>query len=250
MNTLASETTIRFGEAETLDAYLVRPQPQVECRGGLVLIHEIWGLADHIKDVAHRFAAEGYEVIAPDLLSRIGMTPTVGAELEALMHHADEEVRTLAQPRLREAMSPARAPEFARWAVPALRGCVDFLDAEPGIEGRIAVAGFCFGGSFSFALAGAEPRLRAAVPFYGTPPSITDYGSIRIPILAFYGDQDDRLMGSLPEVESSMAEAGVEFESVVYPDAGHAFFNDSNPHAYAAKPARDAWRRTLDFLAE
>ena len=114
------------------------------------------------------------------------------------MNDPDEEVRTAAQPRMREAMSGLRAPEFAGWAVGALRGAVDWLEAQPGVGQRIAVTGFCFGGTYSFALAAADPRVRAAVPFYGTAPAPEEIAKIQAPVLALYGSEDRALMDALP----------------------------------------------------
>jgi carboxymethylenebutenolidase len=240
--------TIELHRDGAFEAYLVRPPKGTPVKGGLVVIHEIWGLADHIKDVSERFAAQGYLVLAPDLLSRVGITAHLGAELQAIMHSPDDKVRSDGQPRLREAMAPSRSPEFAAWAVSALIACVDYLAAQEGVDGHLAVTGFCFGGSFSFALSSADPRLRAVVPFYGTPPPPTDFGKISAPILAFYGDQDERLMSALPDVVKRMADAGVDFTPIVYEHAGHAFFNDANVHAYEPDAATDSWRRTLEFL--
>ena len=73
-------------------------------------------------------------------------------------------------------------------------------------------------------------------------------GNISGPVLAFYGDQDSRLMESLPQVTEAMAAAGVDFTAQVYPGVGHAFFNDTNPVTYDAAAAADAWTRTLSFL--
>ena len=233
---------------EAFEAYLVHPASGTPVRGGLIVIHEIWGLADHIKDVSERFAAEGYLVLAPDLLSRVGITAHLGAELEAIMHSPDDKVRSDGQPLLREAMAPSRSPEFAEWAVSALIACVDHLAAQEGVDGHLAVTGFCFGGSFSFALSAADPRLRAVVPFYGTPPPPTDFSRISAPVLAFYGDQDERLMSSLPDVVERMGAAGVDFTPIVYKGAGHAFFNDANTHAYESDAATDSWQRALEFL--
>ena len=218
-------------------------------RGGIILIHEIWGLVPHIVDVADRFAAEGYVVLAPDLLSDIGVTPELGAELHALVSDPDEAIRTAAQPRLREALAPMRAPGFAGRAVAQLRTAVDELAAEPGVNGRIAVVGFCFGGSYSFALAAADDRVRAAVPFYGTAPSPDAIASISCPVLAIYGAHDPAIIDALPDVRSQMAAAGVDFTDKVYPDAAHAFFNDTGSR-YRADDAADAWARTIAFLAE
>jgi carboxymethylenebutenolidase len=226
---------------------LYRADPPNEPKGALIVIHEIWGLVDHIKDVADRYAAEGYLVFAPDLLSEVGVTPEIGLELFAMMNEPDEEKRTANQPRLREAFGQARSPEFAATAVAKLTAIVDALEAEPGIDGKVGVLGFCFGGSFSFALAEADSRVRAAVPFYGsTQPH--EVASIHCPVLAFYGDQDTRLMDGLPAIEAAMTDAGVAFEAKVYADAGHAFFNDTNPNTFDPAAAGDAWGRSLEFL--
>lgn len=229
----------------SFEGYLA--EPSGEPRGGLIVIHEIWGLADHTKDVADRFAAEGYLVLAPDLLSGAGITPEVGAELMRLRNSGTQEEQTRFQPILREKMAPLEAPDYAVWAVAALRGCLDHLAEQSEVGDRLAVAGFCFGGSYSLALAAADDRVKAAVPFYGAPGS-TDVAAISCPVLAFYGDQDERLMTSLPEVRAAMADGGVDFTAQIYAGVGHAFFNDSNPYTYDEASATDAWRRTLDLL--
>lgn len=234
-------------ELDGVTAY--RAEPTVPPRGALVLIHEIWGLVPHIRDVADRYAAEGYLVLAPDLLSDAGITPEVGAELDALRREPDEEARLAGQALLREKMAPLNEPGFAEEAVTKLRLVADALDAEPGIRGRIAVTGFCFGGTYSFALAAADPRVRAAVPFYGTAPDAAAVASIACPVLALYGEDDPRIMAALPQTRQDMADAGVDFTAKVYPGARHAFFNDTNPLSYDPAAARDAWRLALEFLA-
>lgn len=234
-------------EIDGVRAY--RAEPQGPPRGGIVLIHEIWGLVPHITDVADRFAAEGYLVLAPDLLSGIGVTPELGAELHRLVSDPDEAVRTAAQPRLRDALAPIRVPEYADRAVRQLRKAVDAFSAEPGIEGRIAVVGFCFGGTYSFALAASDDRIRAAVPFYGTAPAPDRIAEIGCPVLAIYGAHDPALMDALPGVRATMSATGVDFTDHVYPDAAHAFFNDTGSR-YRADDAADAWKRTLAFLRD
>jgi len=231
-------------------AYLAEPPGRFAGapRGAIIVIHEIWGLVEHITDIADRYAAEGYLVLAPDILSAIGIEAQVGAELFAIRNSPDEEVRTAGQPRLREAFSSLSAPGYAAWAVSALRKAVDFLEQQPGVDGRIAVTGFCFGGTYSFALVAADPRVRAAVPFYGTAPAPAEIARITAPIRAFYGEHDAALIDRLPEVRREMAEAGVDFEATVYADAGHAFFNDTNPSTYRPADAADAWARANAFI--
>jgi carboxymethylenebutenolidase len=235
-------------EVEGVQAY--RADPTGPPLGGIIVIHEIWGLVDHIKDIADRFAAAGYVAIAPDLLSDVGVTPEVGAELFELMNSPDEATKTAAQPSMRERMAPLNAPGFAAGALTKLRLVVDALEETPGIIGRIAVTGFCFGGTYSFALAADDDRVQAAIPWYGTAPDANGISDIHCPVLAFYGIEDLRLMDDLPRVTTQMAENEIPFEPVVYPDAGHAFFNDTNPRTYRASDAADAWAKTLAFLAK
>src|SRR4051812_26047245 len=239
---------ISLEAAGAFGAYLAEPDPGTPITGGIVLIHEIWGLVDHIKDVADRLAAEGFVVVAPDLLGRVGIDAHLGTDLQRVASSPDPAVRSAGQPRLREAMAPMNAPGFSAWATTALQDAVDFLEQQHGVGNRVAVVGFCFGGSSAFVRPAADPRVRAAAPFYGVPPITTEVDRITVPVLAFYGDRDRRLMDSLPQVREAMAAAGADFTAVVYEGVGHAFFNDTNPNAYDAATAADAWQRTLGFL--
>jgi carboxymethylenebutenolidase len=120
------------GSGSSIPAYLA--EPTGELRGALIVIHEIWGLVDHIKNVADRYAAEGYLVVAPDILSHGGITPEVGLELGRLMFRGTDEERATAQPLMREKMAPVNQPEYAAWAVAALSKVVDYLEAQPGVD--------------------------------------------------------------------------------------------------------------------
>lgn len=228
-------------------AYLSEPAGVV--RGAVVVIHEVWGLVEHIKDVADRFAAEGYVALAPDLFGDLGAFSGLAAELQRQLSNPDARARTAAQPRLRELMAPIHSPEFSAKTLATVQGCFDHLAAMDGIDGRVGVVGFCFGGTQAFGLAVVEPRLRAAVPFYGNADFETDrLRSVRAPILAFYGEQDARLVGGLGALTVAMDDAGVDFRPRVFPGCGHAFFNDSNPYAYNADAAQAAWSATIEFL--
>ncbi|MDF0531328.1 dienelactone hydrolase family protein [Tsukamurella sp. 8F] len=229
-------------ESTTSGLPYYRADPTSTPRGAVVVIHEIWGLNGQIKSVADRLAAEGYAAVAPDLFSSVGLTPEVGAELERLMHGTEEE-RHRAQPLLREKTTPIRSPEFAEQALAHLSSLVDDLAGT-----TVTVTGFCFGGTYAFALAAADRRIAAAAPFYGSAPEDADLAAIAGPVLAFYGADDERITGALPDVERAMRRSGVDFEAVVYENTGHAFFNDTNPSAFRAGPAADAWSRLLDFF--
>jgi len=239
-----------MGSMGTVDGLTVyRAEPEGAPRGAVIVIHEVWGLVDQIKGVADRWAAEGYLAVAPDIMSHIGVTPEVGEELSLAIRHPDEDVRTAMQPRLREQLAPMRQPEYADWAVAELRKLVDHLVTVPHIDG-VVVTGFCFGGTYSFALAAADDRIAAAVPFYGNAPEKHRIQNLTCPILAFYGELDTPIMEKLPEVREHMTAAGVDFTDVVYPGAMHAFFNETNARTYHPEFAADAWAKATAFVSE
>lgn len=212
---------------------------------GLVLIEEIWGVNDHIKSVADRFAAEGFSVISPELLPQ-GLLEILTSQIQKDLF--DPVKRNEVQPKLRAAMQPIQQPEYAEGAIATLKAAIDYLLADEHVDGNIGVIGFCFGGTYSFHLAAHDPRLKAAVPLYGHPPTDEEIPNIKCPMLAFYGDQDAALMESLPALKESMKKNGKAFEAVVYPGVGHAFFNDTNARTYNAQAAGDAWQKALAFL--
>lgn len=227
----------------SVPAYLA--EASGEARGAVILIEEIWGLNDHIRSICDRLAAQGYHVVSPNLLAETDIEAHVDQELmEGLF---DPERRSAVQPRLREVMSPMQAPDFAGKALAMLQATYEHVREKAG--DTIAVMGFCFGGSYSFQLAVSEPRLKAAIPFYGhASTNVQELKRIKCPVLSFYGEKDENLMGQLPELKANMEAAGVKFQAVVYPNCGHAFFNDTNPYAYNAAAAKDAWQKTLEFL--
>jgi carboxymethylenebutenolidase len=228
-------------------AYLARPEGRM--KGALILIHEVWGLTDHIKSVAERLAGEGYLALAPDLLSETGITAElIGGLQEELF---DPERRARAQPKLRKLMAPLQAPGFGDKTLAKAEACFDFLSRQEGVNGRIGIIGFCFGGTYSFSLAVRQAKLRLAVPFYGHADfSVQELKKITCPILAFYGESDERLMAALPQLQSKMKKAGVNFTPRVYSDCGHAFFNDTNKFTYNKTASTDAWNRALEFISQ
>jgi carboxymethylenebutenolidase len=193
----------------------------------VVVIHENRGLNDHTRDVARRFAAEGFVALAPDLLARRGGT--------ASMESPD---------KAREALSAITPAE----ATADLKAGLAFLDKHAKVKkGRLASVGFCWGGARSFALAAESERLRAAVVFYGSAPPAEQIARVRAPVLGLYGETDERITSRVPEVAEAMKKAGKRFEYKVYAGAGHAFFNDTGQR-YDPAAAKDAWARTLAFL--
>ena len=227
-----------------ITAYLAKPESRAP---GIILIHEVWGLTEHMMDVAGRLAKEGYCVVAPDLLSQTGIHKLVDQNImKEVMNPA---TRDEAQKKLRAAMAPLQAPEFGGQTVDKLKTCFEYLKNMNFCTGNVAVMGFCFGGTYSYSLALAEPELAAAVVFYGhAPQPIDKIEAINCPVLVFNGEKDENLMKQLPEVKAAAEKFGKNFKFHEYPNAGHAFFNDSNAVLYRQDAAEDAWQITLKFL--
>lgn len=231
-------------DGKEFPAYLAQPAGNI--KGGIIVIHEVWALNDHTKNIADRYAREGYVALAPNLLT---MTDIAKYADQLSLDLFNPEKRSEAQPKLRALMVPMQTEEFDTTTLAKLDTCFDYLYDMPDIQQNVAITGFCFGGGYTYKMAIREPRLRAAVPFYGRAPLDSEtLRKITCPVLAFYGENDQGLMKDLPELEEKMHEADVDFEAVVYPGCGHAFFNDTNPFAYNEHAARDAWKRALGFL--
>lgn len=247
-------------------AYRARPPGARTPLPAVVVIQEVWGVDDHIEDVANRFAAAGYEALAPDLWSGTGARPeiltrervnAVRAFLAASpAAWSSPEARQAALAQLPEAQRDSlaatmggffgsdegRPARFARY-LEIVQGAVAFLRPA---DRKVGSVGFCMGGGLSGMLAVAEPTLSAAVVFYGTPPAAEGIPRIACPVLGHYGDPDPRITPSIPAFAEAMAAAGKSFEHHVYA-APHAFFNDTSL-AYRPDAARAAWARTLAFF--
>jgi carboxymethylenebutenolidase len=203
--------------------------PAADPRGGVLVIHENKGLNDYIRSVAGRFAGIGYSALAIDLLSAQGGTGTFADPAEA----------TAALGKL--------PPEEA---LADLKSGIDELQRRvPGK--KVAAVGFCMGGGFVWRLlASGEPRLAAAVPFYGPTPDNPDFaGSKDVAVLGIYAAQDQRVNVGEPVVRAALEKAGLVFELVTEPDANHAFFNDTGDR-YNPTAAGDAWRRVQEWFSK
>ncbi|GAA4666332.1 MULTISPECIES: dienelactone hydrolase family protein [Amycolatopsis] len=207
----------------TAHGYLARPAGG--SGPGVLLIQEWWGLDDHIADVADRLAAEGFVVLAPDLYGG------------NVAHDADEALRLM-----RELPVPR--------GVELLSGAVDHLLSLPEVTSdTIGAVGFCMGGGFVLYLAAVEPRVSAAVPFYGViRGELPDFSRLAATVQGHYGKHDQSIP---PEQLEALSEAlekatGRAPELHLY-DAGHAFLNDQRP-SHHPESARLAWQRTVRFL--
>jgi carboxymethylenebutenolidase len=213
------------GDGATLMGYWAKP-----VGGGpypIVLVcHENRGLTEHIKDVTRRFAQAGYAALAVDLLSRQG--GTAGKDSSSV-------------PGL---LSGMPQEQFVQDFISGLR----FAQQQPGVQAdRVGMTGFCFGGGVTWRVAVGLPELRAAVPFYGPPPSADEVSAINAAVLAMYAEQDSRITSTAPTIETAMQQAGKTFEKMIYPNTDHAFFNDTGTR-YNAEAAQDAWAKMLAWF--
>lgn len=237
--------TITISADKTIDAYLAKPTSKP--KGAIIVIHEVWGLVDHTKSVADRFAEQGFIALAPSLIDTSEFTSDELLQLQKDLF--TEAKRTEVQPVMRKLTAPQQDPAFGSLTVNRLKACFNYLYDLPEAEQKVAVIGFCFGGTYSFSLAVAEPRLKIAFPFYGhSDHSAEELSQISCPIRAFYGENDERLISTLEDLKTRMKQANVDFKAKVYPDCGHAFFNDTNSITYNVTAATDAWNEVLSEL--
>jgi carboxymethylenebutenolidase len=252
------------GQAGTIQAYLTRPGIE-RPRPAVIVIHEILGLADHIKRVADRFVEEGYVAFAPNLFSRPGLaevlTPSnVGEVLQFMTTVGWDRISDSAYVQQALSQLPQERRETVQRVLPVMFGgipkdrltqdlvkAVAYLNAQSFVQpDKVASVGFCFGGGLSINLA-CHTRLAASVICYGQNPDPIDLVEhIACPVLGIYGAEDMRINMHLDELVKAMVTYKKDFEMRIYPNAAHAFFNETLP-MYQEAAARDAWERVLRF---
>jgi carboxymethylenebutenolidase len=212
-------------------AFLVYPESKQKA-AAVVVIHENTGLTDWARGMADQLAAAGYIAIAPDLLS--GKAPDGGKTSNFASADA-----------AREAIGRLEPDQITA----DLNAAADYVKKLPAASGKVAVAGFCWGGRQSFRFAANRADLAAAFVFYGNGPE--SVAAIRAPVFGFYGESDARINATLPGTEAAMKAAGKRFEPVTYAGAGHGFMRSGEaPDASSEnrKARADAWKRWLDLL--
>jgi len=225
----AAEQTVSFESgAEQASGFLVTPDGKGPFPA-LVVVQEWWGLTDWVKGQARALAKEGYVALAVDLYR--GKSTASQEEAHQLM------MGTPPERALRD-----------------LQAGFAYLRSQPAVrKDRIGVIGWCMGGGYTLQLATVEPKLAAAVAYYGLPPTdAAKIAAIHAPVLGNYGAEDK---GPSPEqaraFEAAMKKAGKTIDLKIYPGAGHAFANVDNPWGgYRKEATEDAWARTKAFLAK
>lgn len=223
--------------------YLARPSGGPN--RGVVMLHDVWGLADHAHDLARRLAQEGFSVLALDLYRRLS---------EVKIENPGVWMRGLSDVQVLEDVQAG----------------IDFLAAHSGSAGRdVGVTGFCMGGMYALLAACACRGLSASVAYYGLlshqhgilhDPAGLDparkprqpldaVADLACPLLALFGEQDEFVpLSDVDALRAGLAKSEQRSEVVVYPDAGHAFMNDTRPDAFRPDTANAAWARMLAFF--
>jgi len=225
---LQTETVQFPSDNFTIKAFLARPASLKGQAPTLIVIQEWWGVNDHIKDIAQRLAREGFVALAPDLYSRFGYKVTRDPNEAS---------------KLMESLS-------SQAALRDLNAAANYLQEQPFVDPqRIGVIGFCMGGTFALMMATHNSTIKAAVPFYGKVPPIETLNYLLCPVLYHYGAKDGWVTRQeVDRLKEGLAKFGKPGEVHIYPETGHAFFNDTRPDAYHAEDAKHAWERTLQFF--
>jgi carboxymethylenebutenolidase len=224
---------IKHGD-RTIQTFVVYPEIKQKAPV-VILIHEIFGLSDWAKSMADDLAAAGFIVVAPDLLSGLGLD---GGGTDAFTST--------------DAITKAVSGLNPDTVTADLDAVADFAKKIPAGNGKIATAGFCWGGGKSFAFATHRHDLSAAFVFYGPGPA--DVTTITAPVFGFYAGNDARIGATLPATIAAMKAAGKRFEPVTYDGAGHGFMRagvDPGNTVPGNKKAREeAFTRLVSLLKE
>jgi carboxymethylenebutenolidase len=220
-------------KTETLDletpngattAVIAQPAAAQHASAAVILIHEWWGINDHIRDIAARYAREGYTAIAPDLFR--GKTASNPQEASKLMNELplDDGLSTI-------------------------NHAIKESSEKYGIK-TFGITGYCMGGTFALRAACLNDALSASAPFYGDIPEAEVLSQLKVPTLFVAAEQDNWITPQKVEgLKDAAREHSLPIEVVSY-DADHAFFNDTRPGVYDAEATADAWRRVLNFFGE
>lgn len=220
----------------TIHAFAAFPQREIDAPAVLV-IHENRGLTDWVRSFADQVAAAGYLAVAPDLLSEFDDDHGRTSDFES-SDAARNAIYELDADQVTADLLAVRA----------------YIAQMPSSNGRVVVAGFCWGGSQTFRFATNSDDIAAALVFYGTAPEEDEpYRAIGAPVYGFYGGDDQRVNATIPATRERMSAHDKSFDVVIYEGAGHAFMRsgDDPDESGANRVARDAaWERLTNVLAE
>lgn len=206
---------------DTITAYLSYPERR-DAAPAVIVIHEVFGMSDFIRQTTEQLAKDGFVAIAPDLLSRRGGTPAAGDSARRLIASLPADSVTM-----------------------DLNATAGFLQSVKAARAdRLGVIGFCWGGGQSFRYATNNPALRAYVVCYGPGAAAADISRIQARGLGVYAEQDARINAGLPDVTAALQQAGKDYRYTIYPRVGHGFLRTRTDSAVADS----AWSAVVRFF--
>jgi carboxymethylenebutenolidase len=214
----------------TVNSFVVYPEVKNKAMA-VIVIHEIFGMSDWVRSLTDQLAEAGYIAIAPDLLS--GMGPNGGGTSSFDSNGVRQAIGNLPPDQI----------------TADLNAVADYVSKLPAANGKVAVTGYCWGGSQSFRFATNRPDIKAAFVFYGSAPGTAEgpdktvLGKIQAPVYGFYAGNDARINATLPATSDAMKELKKTFDPVTYEGAGHGFMRAGEapePNAPAAKGDKEA----------
>jgi carboxymethylenebutenolidase len=201
-------------------------KPESGSGPGVLVIQEWWGLVEHIKSVADRFAASGYVALAPDL------------------YHGESTKSPDEAGKLMMALAIDETEKD-------LRGASAYLLSESSGP-KLGVVGFCMGGQLALFAASKNPAIGACVDFYGIHPNVKpDYARIKAPVLGLFAEKDPWVAPPVvKKLEADLKASGVSTDFTIYPGVDHGFFNDTRKEVHDVAAAAESWSRVQSFFAK
>lgn len=221
---LHTENITYKGVDGEMKAFLAKPKDKQHL-GCVLVIHENRGLNPHTIDVTKRVAAEGFLAIGVDALSPFGGTPADEDKARDLIGKLDPEKNLQNY----------------------LLG-LEYLRNRKDGNGKTGCVGFCWGGGMSNKLAVADPKLLAAVAYYGAQPKTEDVARIKASIMLHYAGLDERINAGIPVYEAALKKDHIDYKLFIYDGVNHAFNNDTSPTRYNEAAAKLAWQRTISLF--
>ncbi|MES2653045.1 MAG: dienelactone hydrolase family protein [Bacteroidota bacterium] len=207
-----------------MKAVLAKPKGKKKL-GSVVVIHENRGLTPHIIDVTKRLAAEGFIALGVDALSPFGGTPEDENKGRELIGKLDPNNN-----------------------VQNYLNALAYLRTHKDGNGKTGCMGFCWGGGMSNKLAVMDPKLNAAVAYYGAQAKAEDVSKIKASVMLHYGGLDERINAGIPAYEQALKENKIDYKVYIYEGVNHAFNNNTSPTRYNEPAAKLAWQRTVDLF--
>ncbi|MDQ0640356.1 carboxymethylenebutenolidase [Pedobacter sp. W3I1] len=220
------ENVTYAGVEGEMKAVLAKPKGKKNL-GCVLVIHENRGLNPHIIDVTKRIAAEGFLALGVDALSPLGGTPTDEDKGRELIGKLDPEKNLQNY----------------------LKG-LDYLRKRKDGNGKVGCVGFCWGGGMANKLAVNDPKLQAAVAYYGAQANAADVPKIKASIMLHYGGLDERINAGIPAYEQALKDNKIDYKIYIYDGVNHAFNNNTSPTRYNEAAAKLAWSRTIDLFKQ